>query len=142
MQIPTLINRGRNGFNMTPMIDVVFLLIIFFLVASHLSEQDTQVELELPTAVSGVPQDEDAFQRATLNVPEEGQVIFSGRNVAAAELQELIQTLRANLGQDLEVRIRVSRSVTYETVAPILDACAKAGIWNVTFAVRKKGNSE
>ena len=40
MRCPTNIARGSVGFNMTPMIDVVFLLIIFFLVASHLSQKE------------------------------------------------------------------------------------------------------
>ena len=140
MQIPSLINRGRNGFNMTPMIDVVFLLIIFFLVASHLSDQDTQIELELPSAESSVPQDATNSNRVTLNVPVEGQIVFSGDEISLKQLPKLVNSLKENYGEDVEVRVRSSRRVTYETIAPILRECALAGIWNVTFAVYKKQN--
>ncbi|MBT6848587.1 MAG: biopolymer transporter ExbD, partial [Planctomycetaceae bacterium] len=53
MQTPRYARSKETGFNMTPMIDVVFLLIIFFLVSSHLARQETQLELDLPEASSG-----------------------------------------------------------------------------------------
>ena len=53
MQVPSsTTSRGEVGFNMTPMIDIVFLLIIFFIVSSHLARQETQLELALPAASS------------------------------------------------------------------------------------------
>ncbi len=53
MKVPTQLNSGEVDFNMTPMIDVVFLLIIFFLVSTHLAKQEAQLELPLPVAESG-----------------------------------------------------------------------------------------
>lgn len=120
---------------MTPMIDVVFLLIIFFLVASHLSDQDTQMQLDLPTAESGSMTLEAVKRRITINVPQSGKILLAGRSIAIDELEEKFKSLKADAGSDLEIRIRGSRSVDYATVDPILNACAKAGIWNVSFAV-------
>ncbi|MDB4640003.1 biopolymer transporter ExbD [Pirellulaceae bacterium] len=140
MKIPTLINRGRGGFNMTPMIDVVFLLIIFFLVASHLSDQDTQLEIELPTAESGSVTLEAVKRRITINVPQSGRVLLAGRNIAIDDLEEKFRQLKDEANSDLEIRIRGSRSVDYATVDPILNACAKAEIWNVSFAVYGRSN--
>ena len=135
MQIPTLINRGRNGFNMTPMIDVVFLLIIFFLVASHLSDQETHVKVDLPTALSGQPQSGRDSNRITLHVPREKTVLIAGREVPFSGIFEKISELVAFHGADIELRIRGNRSVSWQTLSPILKACADAGVWNVTFAV-------
>jgi len=59
MRVVSNLSRGSLGFNMTPMIDVVFLLIIFFLVSSHLAQQETQLELDLPEATSGTRPTED-----------------------------------------------------------------------------------
>ena len=53
MRLPHYPRQRAIQLNMTPLIDVVFLLIIFFLVSSHLARQETQVELDLPTASSG-----------------------------------------------------------------------------------------
>lgn len=139
MNIPTLINRGRGGFNMTPMIDVVFLLIIFFLVASHLSDQDTQMQMDLPTAESGSVTLEAVKRRITINVPQSGKVLLAGRSIAIDELEGKFKSLMKESDSDLEIRIRGSRSVDYATIDPILNACAKAGIWNVSFAVYGPG---
>ncbi len=55
MRLPTQqhTDRGRLDVKMTPMIDIVFLLIIFFLVSSHLAKQEVQLDLDLPAAESG-----------------------------------------------------------------------------------------
>ena len=53
MKIPTSQTSRRFGANMTPLIDVVFLLIIFFLVSSQLARQEANIELELPEASTG-----------------------------------------------------------------------------------------
>ncbi|MEX2168944.1 MAG: biopolymer transporter ExbD [Pirellulales bacterium] len=135
MRIPSRNTRGRVTMNMTPMIDVVFLLIIFFLVSSHLARQETQVALDLPTASTGEPLEETAQQRVTINVMPDGQVLLAGRTVAPEELAAKLTFERSRSGNDLEVRIRGDREVTFSVIEPLLVACAEAGVWNVTFGV-------
>ena len=90
MRIPNNHSRGSVGFNMTPMIDIVFLLIIFFLVSSHLARQETQLELDLPAAASGHrAEDDDRARRVIVNVlanprtangqDDEGQIMIGGK---------------------------------------------------------------
>ena len=120
---------------MTPMIDVVFLLIIFFLVSSHLSKQENQVELNLPVAASS---DEDPNQqkpRVTINVTADGKYSLAGRPISIDRLPLQFADVVAKEGNDLEVRIRGSRLAPYSAVEPIMLACTKSGIWNVTYAV-------
>lgn len=125
---------------MTPMIDVVFLLIIFFLVSSHLARQEVQMELPLPHAASGSQPDQDEQQpRLIVNVAGDGQLQLAGRLVTIQQLQERLLTRRQISGDELEVRIRSDRSVLYSRINPLMQACAKAGIWNVTFAVYQPG---
>lgn len=125
--------------NMTPMIDVVFLLIIFFLVSSHLAQQESQYELDLPLAVSGTAPVPSEQRSVTINVLADGSVIVAGRVVDAAQLESRLRNETARVGKDLEVRIRTDRAVAYEVVEPVMLACAKSGIWNVKFAVYRKG---
>ena len=123
---------------MTPMIDVVFLLIIFFLVSSHLARQETQMDLDLPTATSG---DEDLDQetpRVTVNVKEDGSLWIGGQVISSDQMSERLTTLIRTKGGDLEVRIRASREAIYSNVEPIMLACTKAGIWNVKYAVYRE----
>ncbi len=127
--------RGSIGFNMTPMIDIVFLLIIFFILSSHFARQETQLELALPEAASGQEALVDETRRVIVNVLPDGQLQLAGAAVDAAELQKKIQFESQQVGGDLEVRIRGDRLAPYRHVEPILVACARAGVWKVAFAV-------
>ena len=143
MRVPTNLSRAGLGFNMTPMIDVVFLLIIFFLVSSHLAQQEIQLELDLPDAASGQRPKEDEIRRVVINVlPEQRagkRIMVGGRLVAEEELPQLIdhesRRARREVRGQLEVRIRSDRKVPYRVVEPLMVACARSGVWKVTFAV-------
>ena len=120
------------------MIDVVFLLIIFFLVSSHLARQESQMELELPVAASGEDDIEQQVPRVTINVKSDGSLWLAGRPIATDQLKARLQAAREKEGDDIEVRIRSSRSAPYSTVEPIMLACTGSQIWNVTFAVYRE----
>ena len=139
MRLPAAYRRAKADFNMTPMIDVVFLLIVFFLVSSHLAKQEVQLELDLPSAESGHDSAADDRVRVTVNVLPQGQILLAGTPVGAKELTNRLQFEASRSGHGLEVRIRGDRNVSYRHVEPILLACARASIWNVTFAVTRKG---
>ncbi len=134
MRVPRVLRSGEVGFNMTPMIDVVFLLIIFFLVSSHLAKQEAQMELPLPVADSGEDSD-DQSRRLTLNVTSDGSMLLAGRRLDRDELKQRLKQARDEHGSDVEIRIRGDRSVPYSAISPIMLSCARAGIWKVTFGV-------
>ncbi|MDA1051478.1 MAG: biopolymer transporter ExbD [Planctomycetota bacterium] len=134
MRVPTRLRSGEVGFNMTPMIDVVFLLIIFFLVSSHLAKQEAQMELPLPVADSGEQPDHEA-RRLTLNVTADGSMLLAGRHIDREELKQRLKLARDEHGEDVEIRIRGDRNVPYSAVSPIMLSCARTGIWKVTFGV-------
>jgi biopolymer transport protein ExbD len=128
-------DRGSIGFNMTPMIDIVFLLIIFFILSSHFARQETLLELALPEAASGQEAALDETRRLIVSVLPSGELQLAGAAVDAAQLQQKIAYESERVGGDLEVRIRSDRQAPYRQVEPILVACARAGVWKVTFAV-------
>ena len=127
--------------NMTPMIDVTFLLIIFFLLSSRLAQQETQLELDLPAAASARHTVAEERPRLTVNVSTDGRVMLGSTETALPEMSQRLRIERDRLGDDLEVRVRADRSVPYSAVEPILLACAEAGIWNVAFAVTERVES-
>jgi biopolymer transport protein ExbD len=138
MRVPSHARAGEIGINMTPMIDVVFQLIIFFLLSGHLAQQEIHLELPLPTAGSGESPDEEEKSRLTINVRGDGGLLIANRLVAPDQLQQRLSQERTAAGADLEVRIRSDRTVPYETIEPILLAAARAGVWNVTFSVYRE----
>ncbi len=139
MRVPINFSRAGASFNMTPMIDVVFLLIIFFLVSSHLARQEVQLEMDLPDAGTGEPTGDDQTRRVVVNVLPDaeptGRIMVAGRRMQPDELTRLIDYESRRADRQLEVRIRSDRTVPYGAVEPILLACARAGVWRVTFAV-------
>lgn len=120
--------------NVTPMIDVVFLLIIFFLVSSHLARQETQLDLNLPLATGDEPA-EAARPRVTLNVLADGRVLLGGEPLPVEQVQRRLAYEQQRSEPGIEVRIRGDRAAEYRTIEPLLVACAKAGVWNVAFNV-------
>jgi biopolymer transport protein ExbD len=133
--------RDPVSFNMTPMIDVVFLLIIFFLVSSHLAKQESHMELPLPVAKSSGDEDENHTNRIVVNVLEDGEYRMAGRTVNAAALKQRLTQRMANSSEPLAVKIRTSRRAAYASITPILAACAESGIDRVSFATYREARN-
>lgn len=123
--------------NLTPMIDVVFLLIIFFLVSSHLARQESQLPLPLPDAVSG-EEVEIEGERVVINVLGNGTLMLAGREVNASELQKRLAVEKDRRDANLEVRIRGDRNVPFQAIQPILLSISESGLSNVTFSVTRR----
>lgn len=137
MQSPAASRRTPIGANMTPMIDVVFLLIIFFLVSSHLAKQETRLPLDLPAA-GPQPRANDSAARLTINIGADGATSVGGAVVDRADLSERMRRHADQHGDTAAVRIRTDRSVPYARVEPLLQAAAEAGVAQITFAVHEE----
>ncbi len=124
----------RLSLNMTPMIDVVFLLIIFFLVSSQLAQQESRVVVELPKAETAQPDLPDPTPRLTLTIAADGTVYLADQPVSLDDLHIQLEQRWEKLGPEAELRIRVDRNVRYALVGKTLQAAARVGIARVVFA--------
>ncbi|MDO4551563.1 MAG: biopolymer transporter ExbD [Planctomycetia bacterium] len=133
------ISKNRRSapvsFNMTPMIDVVFLLIIFFLVASHFGQQESSVEVDLPKAKAGLSLAEQENRRLTVSLPESGHVYLGSREVSVEELAEIFLVEKNRFKEDFQIRIRAAKTVPFRDVEIILKSAVEVGIRDVQFAV-------
>ena len=133
-------SSGSVEFNMTPMIDVVFLLIIFFLVSSHLAQQEAHLELPLPVAQTGASEEDADAPKITVNILEDGEYRLGGRTVDEVTLLQRLQQKQAEEEEPVLVKIRTSRRAPYRHLTPVLAACAKSGIDRVIFATYREKN--
>ena len=136
MRIPNHQDSGLGGTNMTPMIDVVFLLIIFFLVSSHLARQESRLPVELPVADSHDPLSV-APVTVTVTVDRDHRTLFKGRSVSIAELGSIFADAVSKEGAMASLRIRTDGSVPYRIVEPILKAAATTSLLDIKLAVKE-----
>lgn len=128
---------------MTPMIDIVFLLIIFFLVSSHLSRQETRHPVTLAEASSGELPEADASP-ITLTLDADSQLFFGGEPItldqASSRIRPRITGRQADAAsKSNKVRIRIDRVVPYADVEAVLRQLADLGIRDVAIVVNPNG---
>jgi len=118
--------ESQLSIEMTPMIDMVFLLLIFFLVATSFHQEEREMQIALPVAQSAGPISV-ALRELVINVDGQGRIIVSGREISPEDLQGIVvDALAANPEQ--KVTIRGDRSVAYEAVVRVLDICKMGGL--------------
>ena len=117
-------------FSMAPLIDIVFQLLIFFMVATTYTRQEKDLSIELPFAQTAQsPQDKP--EEIVIDISRDGRVSLAGRSV---ERDDLVSTLTAaaHSGSQVPVTIRGDRLVHHEDVVAVLDACGMAGLSNLS----------
>lgn len=126
--------------NLTPMIDIVFLLIIFFMVGTRFSEIEQQYDIELPSANAVEPMSSrpDAM---ILNVARTGEVTISGQLVSMNELQTQLEKARAAYAEQA-VLIRGDGEGTYQQIVDVMDICHKARIHSFSLAFQPVADGE
>ncbi len=132
MRIPARRRGSGLGFNLTAMIDVVFNLIVFFLVASHFSQAQSDDPVSLPVASQAASGDVDP-QRLTITVLTDGQYRVAGRPVTLAEIESMIREGAERAPGEFSVHIRGDRTARYEFIEPLLLASARANVTSVRF---------
>ena len=135
MRVPNYPGSRGVSINLTPMIDVTFLLIIFFLVSSHLAKQENFLPLELPVAGSGISDFSDRTT-LTIQIPSDGSYLINNASVPLDQMQNLILIKMAENGKNpIRIRIRTDKSAAYAPIAKLLKLCAVTGNSDIVFAV-------
>ncbi len=117
---------SQLSIEMAPMIDMVFLLLIFFLVATTFHQEEREMQIALPVAKSAGPISK-TLRELIVNVDQQGKIIVAGREMSAEDLQATItEAVIANPEQ--KVTVRGDRRVAYEGIIRVLDICKDSGI--------------
>ena len=115
--------------NLTPMIDVVFLLLIFFMVTTTFLDPEREIDIELPSAQSA-GEIERPPEEIVLNVQEDGTVVLAGEMVEPESLLDLLKSA-AQHDPETPVTIRGHRAARHEHIVRVMDACGLAGLINL-----------
>lgn len=137
MKIPAS-RRAAVKANLTPMIDVVFLLIIFFVVSGSMTRQEEARPVPLPAAAGGEETESRQTGKLVITVGEDGAIFVGNQVVPLDELKERLLREKEASALPLEVRVRADRSLSWSQAEPILLLCAEAGIGDLSFSVLPK----
>lgn len=134
--------------NVTPLIDVVMCLIIFFMICGKLAKDEANDDVKIPTASLGqeLPEQRDRLIINVVHAPDSihgGQVDPSiqpdiyvrGQQISAADLESYLEKEKRD-APDIKVILRADRDLAYDWIAPILISCAQANIKAVNFSTK------
>lgn len=139
------LNMSAGNVDLTPMIDCVFLLIIFFMTVTELKKTDT-IRLKLPDAESALSEEDSKF---IINIEEYGDITTGGRKRSIDELKVFLMDKYNHLDQDKEleaatptdkrrfasvmVKIRADELTEFRDVQAVLAACVEAKFYKTSF---------
>jgi biopolymer transport protein ExbD len=129
------IQSNVQGFQIAPMVDIVFLLLIFFLVTWNFSRNEMELDVKVPKAREG-KETRRAVGEVILNVKADGSVVMNRRTMDSQALKEALAKI-ATLYPDQAVILRGDENTDYRHVVEVLDICRRSNIWNVAFATSR-----
>ncbi|WP_260291762.1 ExbD/TolR family protein [Sedimenticola hydrogenitrophicus] len=116
--------RHSSGvLNLTPLIDIVFLLLVFFMLTAHFIEEE-RIDIRLPQASSSDPLPDERY--VTVTLAPDGRLLVDGIATDMAELAEVLRGALHSLGKQF-VRLKGDRQADFGQAVQIIDAARLAG---------------
>ena len=129
------VRRELPALNLTPLIDIVFLLLIFFMVTTSFS-RETRLLVSLPEASGSV---ENAAESIEVLVDREGGYAINGRRLVNAEVDSLVRGLELESGGDISLLVVLvaDAEVQHQSVVSAMEAIGRAGFTSLSIATRE-----
>jgi biopolymer transport protein ExbD len=123
------------GFQIAPMVDILLVLLCFFIVTWSFAKKELDLSVKVPSAQNS-KESNSVVNQTVLNVRVDGTVVWNNKAVPPNELVKRLKEL-SGLFPDYSIIVRGDERVPFRFVANVLDLCREANIWNVAFATRK-----
>jgi biopolymer transport protein ExbD len=123
------------GFQIAPMVDVLLVLLCFFILTWNFARKEMELDVRVPTAENGGEPTLDVNQ-TVLNLKADGSMVMNTKPITFDELGDKMALL-AKINPDYAIILRGDENVAYKYVARVLDVCRGAGIWNIAFPVSR-----
>lgn len=123
------------GFQIAPMVDILLVLLVFFIVTWNFALSENELDVKIPSA-SQAKESQQYVGQVVVNVKADGSIVFNRKTLSADDLRAKLQQL-AELYPDQAVILRGDQNVAYKAIVDVLDICRSANIWNVAFATSR-----
>ena len=124
--------------DMTPMIDVVFQLIIFFVVTAAMQDKAMETNVRMAMAPNGPTEEVKDPRTVLVDVTEDGTIQIMKTRISEGQLFTVLNNARKTAGQNTPVVIRGDLTTKHEAIKRVMDLCGKAGLWKIRFAALKE----
>ena len=124
--------------DMTPMIDVVFQLIIFFVVTAAMQNKALETNVRMAMAPNGPIETVKDPRTVLVDVVEDGTIQVMKTRISEGQLLTILNNARKTSGQSTPVVIRGDLLTKHEAIKRVMDICGKAGLWKIRFAALKE----
>lgn len=124
--------------NMTPMIDIVFQLIIFFVVTADMANKANDTLVSMAMAPNGAVEEQQDPRTITVDVDKQGKISIAKVDLSEGQLLAILNKARKESGQSTPVVIRGDEKAEHESIRRVMDICGKAGLWKLRFAALKE----
>jgi len=132
MRMGRPLEEEGSAIQMAPLIDIIFLTLVFFMVTSVYATIESEVDIALPTADSAV-QTERAQGEIFINLQRDGTIVVNGQQMDVAKLQDVLYRVAEHFPGG-SVILRGDRDAMLGRAVEVLDCCRKADIQNISFA--------
>ena len=139
MKFQSQFGSERTGIQLAPMIDVVFLLLIFFIVLWNYARFETEIDISVPAASAG-ENPERTIGEIVVNVKKEGGIIIEGIERTELETLEMFKSIVAAY-PDQALILRGDKEASFDHIVKVLNHCKEANIWNISFATSQPENT-
>ncbi len=126
--------REAHGMNLVPLIDVLLILLIFFIVTFSMSQREKDLNISVPAADSGAPKDRQVGE-IVVNISRDGVFKVNTQILAEDQLGQRFKDIFA-LNPKQAIIIRADEETVYKNMFRVLDLCYQAGLYHVSFASR------
>jgi biopolymer transport protein ExbD len=123
------------GIQLAPLVDVLLLLLIFFLLTWNAARNENELDVKVPKA-SAAKEKTAPIGDVVVNVKADGNVVVNRRTLTPQELTDLLKGL-VQLNAEQAVVIRGDEAGAYRNIVNVLNICTQAGVTNVAFATAK-----
>jgi len=136
--LPIAIKRSSaaNNLSLTPLIDVVFLLLIFFLVTSKFEDEERRLDIVLPAASSATPMTRKP-REIVIDVDSSGKVYLRGQEMGLEELERLLTAAVVDNPTSQSAIIRADGTTAFQPVVSVMDICNRTGIVDYSVTTRE-----
>jgi biopolymer transport protein ExbD len=128
--------KEEVGFQLAPMIDMTFLLLVFFMVTTKITRDQMKMIIALPVAFAA-KQPDDLSGRDIINVDAEGQIFAGERPLSSAQLKTYLKQRLIDV-PPLRIYVRADANTDVKIIKQIMGACAEAGAIEVIFGSHRE----